>query len=109
MDFDKYVELSEETAIYPSDRELPIYPVLGLVGEAGEVAEKVKKAIRDDGGELTDEKLEELIDEIGDVVWYIAALCRDLDISLDYVARHNLEKLLDREERGVLQGSGDDR
>jgi NTP pyrophosphatase (non-canonical NTP hydrolase) len=110
MNFDDYQNATEETAIYPS--EVPdhvdtglLYVTLGLQGEAGEVAEKVKKAIRDDNPE----KLDEARDELGDVLWYLTRLCEELDVSLADVAAGNVEKLLDRKDRDVLHGSGDSR
>jgi len=85
------------------------YPTLGLAGEAGEISNKVKKIMRDDCGVVTDEKREDLIGELGDVMWYLAALATELGIDLDEVAEKNIEKLFSRKERGKLQGSGDDR
>ncbi len=86
-----------------------IYPTLGLVGEAGEIAEKVKKMIRDDGGKLTAERRDLLKKELGDVLWYLAQLCTELGFDMDEVANHNLEKLFSRKDRGKLGGDGDTR
>ena len=85
------------------------YPILGLVGEAGEIANKYKKVLRDDEGKLTDEKREALIDELGDVMWYTAALARDLGTNLEEVCRKNLSKLGARLAAGTIKGSGDKR
>jgi NTP pyrophosphatase (non-canonical NTP hydrolase) len=85
------------------------YPILGLLGEAGELANKYKKVIRDDNGILSMDKREALIDELGDVLWYATALADDLGISLGEVAQRNYKKLKSRRERGVLKGSGDNR
>jgi NTP pyrophosphatase (non-canonical NTP hydrolase) len=85
------------------------YPILGLAGEAGEIANKYKKVLRDDEGKLTDEKREALIDELGDVLWYCAALARDLGTDLEQVARKNLSKLGERLAKGTIKGSGDKR
>ena len=85
------------------------YPALGLCGEAGEAAEKVKKALRDDGGVLTDERRAALAAELGDVLWYVAQLATEAGLDLDAIAEENLSKLLSRQERGVLAGSGDTR
>ena len=103
MDFKEYQELAAKTAIYPKEHKI-IYPALGLSGESGEVAEKVKKFIRD--GNLDRNALAK---ELGDVLWYISALARDLEIDLDDVAKLNIEKLQSRAERGTLRGSGDNR
>ena len=104
MIFNEYQAKAKETAIY----NLPIiYPTIGLNGEAGEVAEKVKKMIRDDGGILTEERRQSIIKELGDVLWYLAAIASDIDVSLEEVARHNLEKLNLRKKKGVLKGDGD--
>jgi len=105
MDFNTYQALAKRTAIYPRAHQI-IYPTLGLCGEAGEVAEKIKKALRDKNG-LFDRQA--LLKELGDVLWYLANLSADLDIPLDDVARANLEKLADRACRDVLGGEGDER
>lgn len=83
--------------------------ILGLVGESGEVAEKYKKIIRNQAGELTEENRRELAKELGDVLWYIAVLARYLDTDLEEVALVNLEKLADRKQRNVIASSGDNR
>jgi len=106
--FDLYQHLASETAIYPEEQRIT-YPALGLCGESGEVAEKVKKLFRDDNGELSEERREALKKEIGDCFWYLAALAKDLDISLADAAHANLVKLFDRRDRGVLKGDGDNR
>jgi NTP pyrophosphatase (non-canonical NTP hydrolase) len=109
MDFSEYQSLSRRTATYPHAGEDMTYPALGLCGEAGEVAEKVKKTIRDDGGVLSDERREALSRELGDVLWYLAQLATEAGLELESIAADNLDKLLSRHERGVLRGSGDDR
>ena len=102
MTFDEYQEFARLTAIYPEDVKV-VYPTLGLCGEAGEVAEKIKKHMRD-GRSLVGVGL-----ELGDVLWYISALADDLGITLEEVAQANIDKLASRMERGKLGGSGDDR
>ena len=102
-DFNSYQRNASKTAIYPDEHRI-LYPALGLAGEAGEVANKVKKIIRD--GKLDKSALGA---EIGDCLWYIAALCRDLNLDLGEIAKANLEKLQDRKARGTLKGSGDKR
>lgn len=87
----------------------PIYPTLGLCGEAGEVADKVKKVIRDDNGVFSDPVRESLKLELGDVLWYVAQLASELGFDLDTIARANLEKLASRAARNVIAGSGDQR
>lgn len=99
-----YQSEARQFAIYPEEAEV-VYPALGLAGEAGEVAEKVKKSIRGDGQLDADEVAKEL----GDVLWYIANLASDIGISLDTIAEKNLEKLKSRKERQVIKGSGDNR
>jgi NTP pyrophosphatase (non-canonical NTP hydrolase) len=86
-----------------------VYPTLGLVNEAGELAGKVKKIFRDRGGVVSDDDRRALTLELGDVLWYLAELCTQLGVSLDDVATANLEKLRSRAERGTLAGDGDDR
>jgi NTP pyrophosphatase (non-canonical NTP hydrolase) len=107
MKLSEYQRRSRSTAVYPDAGSNLTYPALGLCGEAGEAAEKVKKAIRDDGGVLTDERREALAAELGDVLWYVAQLATEARLDLDELAESNLEKLLSRRERAVLQGSGD--
>lgn len=109
MNFDEYQKKAIETAIYPNRGESLIYPVLGLGGETGEIQEKVKKMLRDKGGVLDEETRQALIRELGDVLWYAAAIAFELKTSLDHVAQVNIEKLMSRKARGVLGGSGDQR
>ena len=105
-----YQNKSQETAIYPKENNMDlIYTVLGLTGEAGELANKVKKIIRDDDGKLRPEVKKALQDELGDVLWYIAGVAKALNISLDEVAFRNLAKLQSRKDRGKIGGSGDNR
>ena len=108
MELSEYQLLSRHTAEYPREAWLA-YPALGLAGEAGEVAEHAKKAIRDDGGAITDERREALAKELGDVLWYVSQLASELGLELDEIAADNLEKLFSRQRRGVLSGSGDNR
>ena len=107
-DLDMYQEVAKTTAIYPREQAI-IYPTLGLTGEAGEVANKVKKIIRD-GSNKNDEKLvSEIKAEIGDCLWYIAVLADDFNIKLSDIASTNLEKLANRKKKGTIHGSGDKR
>lgn len=108
-DFDKYQEECGKTAVYPKVGEKFIYPLLGLQGEAGEVSEKIKKIFRDNNGKLTSEKREEIKKELGDVLWYLAQLSKELGIKFSDVARENLEKLSSRLSRGTVHGDGDNR
>lgn len=128
-DLDNYQRLATGTAVYPGQGSPLglIYAALKLNGEAGEFAEHVGKALRDDhlfkGSEydefgevydhgyvgLTANRRDLLVKEVGDVLWYLAAICTELDINLSDAANANLRKLYDRKARGVLQGSGDRR
>jgi NTP pyrophosphatase (non-canonical NTP hydrolase) len=108
VELSEYQRLARRTAQYPREAWLT-YPALGLAGEAGEVAEHAKKAIRDDGGVLSDERRAAMSKELGDVLWYVAQLASELGLELDEIAQANLEKLLSRQRRGVLSGSGDER
>lgn len=113
MKIEEYEEATLETAIYPrgkcADERLPevgvLYCTLGLVGESGEVAEKIKKAIREGDPEYIDEAE----DELSDVLWYLARLADELGVSLEELAERNLEKLQDRKDRGKIEGKGDNR
>ena len=102
-----YQKMAMETAIYP----LPIiYPALGLAGEAGEVADKVKKVIRDKNSDFTNVDTKHAIaEEIGDVLWYCATLANDIGFDLETIGQMNYDKLHSRQERGMLHGSGDNR
>jgi NTP pyrophosphatase (non-canonical NTP hydrolase) len=103
LDFRSYQDMASETAIYKAEHQV-IYPALGLAAEAGEVANKVKKILRDGKFDRS-----AIADEVGDCLWYIAALCRDLNVDMKELAKGNLRKLHDRKARGVIQGSGDKR
>lgn len=113
MKMNEYQDFTMNTALYPGAGEGTMdaisYTTLGLVGEAGEIANKVKKIIRDSGGVVTDEIKGILAGEIGDVLWYTARLAAEIDYPLDNVAEANIAKLLDRRARGVVTGSGDNR
>lgn len=111
MNFSEYENRASKTAIYPGKKSVIgiAYASLGLSGEAGEVAEKIKKCIRDEQGIMSDERRAALKKELGDCLWYLNAMAQELDLSLTEIAEANLEKLESRQERGTLQGSGDDR
>lgn len=108
LTFNEYKEQAITTKIYPDGLAIP-YVTLGLLGEAGEVAEKVKKVIRDDGGVFSDEKKTMLGKEIGDVLWYCAALADELGLDFGQIAQDNIDKLQARKNNGTLRGSGDNR
>lgn len=108
MTINEYQKCALETAVYPEQFNV-IYPALGLAGEAGEVADKIKKVIRDEEFNISDEKRKAIAMEIGDVLWYCATLAYDLGYDLDTIARMNYEKLKSRKERGKIGGSGDER
>jgi NTP pyrophosphatase (non-canonical NTP hydrolase) len=113
LSFDEYLFKALKTASYPDLGKNLIYPALSLCGEAGEVAEKIKKLWRNKGitsGEnLSPEEKAALELELGDILWYIAAMCFELGLSLEYIAMRNLIKLEDRKERGVIKSEGDNR
>lgn len=108
MKLDMYQVKAQQTAVYQV-RDGLSYCALGLAGEAGEVADIVKKVLRDDGGHLTKKAELALAKELGDVLWYVANLAGELGIPLSVIADINLTKLEDRQKRGVLGGSGDNR
>ncbi|MCM1075975.1 MAG: nucleoside triphosphate pyrophosphohydrolase family protein [Roseburia sp.] len=108
MNINEYQAAALTTAVYPTDKKI-IYPALGMCGEAGEVADKVKKVIRDNAQDFTAEKKREIAKEIGDVLWYCAVLSHDLGFTLEEVAQMNIDKLKSRKERGKIGGSGDNR
>lgn len=116
MNFNEYQKLALKTDSYPNSgknikvTELAfLNKVLGLVGESGEVAEKIKKILRNQDGEMSAEDKQELIKELGDVLWYIAALTSYLGFDFDTVAKNNINKIQDRAKRGVIKSQGDNR
>lgn len=107
--FNNYQQATAQTAKYPSDQALE-YLSLGIASEAGEVAGKMKKWIRDGDAKMTREEwVQAMSSEIGDVLWYAARLADELDLSLSQIAEDNMNKLLDRKARGMIGGSGDNR
>ena len=113
LGFNDYQKQAWELAQYPQSGKNLVYPALGLVGESGEVAEKVKKLWRNQGimsaGLASEDFKTELIKEISDVLWYAAALASELDTDLEHVAQVNLDKLNSRQLRGVIKSEGDNR
>ena len=103
MDFKEYQRKAVSFAVYPATHKV-LYPTLGLCGESGEVAEKVKKQVRD--GVFN---RHEVAKELGDVLWYLANICNDIGYNLDEIADLNISKLSSRKGRHVIQGSGDNR
>jgi NTP pyrophosphatase (non-canonical NTP hydrolase) len=109
MTFDEYQTAALRTARRHDDKNELIHLVLGLVGESGEIAEKFKKWVRDQASDETKLDIDDLKKELGDVLWYVAVLAQYLGVGLDDIATQNIAKLADRQQRGVLKGSGDNR
>lgn len=110
MTLDEYQKQALVTAVFTDDKFKDLaHWVLGITGEAGEIAEKIKKIIRDKNGELSFDDKEELIKEIGDVMWYLAVLTKHLGYDFDEVGDRNIAKLRSRHARGKIGGSGDNR
>ena len=117
LDFRTYLKEAHTTSKYPYGQiegsELYpakwIYPALGLAEEAGEVAGKFAKAVRDCSGMIDSERKEAIKKELGDVLWFVAELCTVMEVDMSEVAAINLQKLASRQARGVINGSGDDR
>ena len=108
LDFATYQQQAQTTAVYPGRGEGNYtYPALGLAGETGEVCEKLKKAIRDEGGAISSERKALLAKELGDVLWYIAALSTELGLSMEEIAAGNLAKLAARKAQHKIHGDGD--
>ncbi len=109
VNFAEYQEKARLTAKYPVIGHAVIYPTLGLTNEAGEVSGKIKKIFRDKEGVISESDRAALLGELGDVLWYLAQVSTELDLSLDEIAEHNIAKLLDRQARGKIHGDGDNR
>jgi len=109
MEFNSYQITASKAAIYPNIGQNITYPALGLCGEAGEIAEKIKKIYRDEQGKISPETRQALTKELGDVLWYISAMCGELGVELEEVALLNLQKLNKRKETNTLNGNGDNR
>lgn len=112
MSLDHYQLCAGDTALYPNRKTTAglVYCILGLAGEAGEIANKAKKILRDHNGILTFEMRERLIDELGDVLWYVSQVATELHgTPLEDVARRNLEKLQKRQQKDAIHGEGDNR
>ncbi len=109
MTFKEYQKLSRKTAIYPGVGKNFVYPALGLSGESGEVAEIVKRIIRDKKGVVDQNSKAEISRELGDVLWYLTQLATEFGISLEEIASNNIKKLKSRKDRGLLHGKGNNR
>ena len=109
MNFTDYQQKARVTAKYPVIGHGVIYPTLGLTNEAGEVAGKIKKIFRDKDGVIGEAEKDALKAELGDVLWYLAQVATELDLSLDEIAEANIAKLLDRQARNKINGDGDNR
>ena len=107
--YGKYQEQSRKTYGDIKTDDPIVYPTLGLVNEAGEVAGKIKKIFRDKAGIISEEDRQSLKGELGDVLWYLTQICTNLDLTLEEVAEYNLDKLFSRLDRGVIKGEGDNR
>ncbi len=109
MTFREYQLKARETANFPDKDNAFIYTALGLMGEAGEVAEKIKKIWRDKNKIVSEHDKEEINKEMGDVLWYLSQLAEELNINFDDVAQTNLNKIQSRAARQVINGAGDNR
>ena len=111
MKVQEYEEKVQRTALYPRKNlwQILTYLSLGLAGEAGEISNKMKKILRDDRGRLTQERRQQIRDELGDVLWYITRLANELGFSLEEIMRANNNKLLKRLQKNTLKGEGDNR
>jgi len=109
LTFAQYQKAAMTTAVYPVIGGPEIYPALELANEAGEVAGKIKKIYRDKGGEYAPSDRDSIVGELGDCLWALSQIATELGLSLDRIARLNLDKLQSRQARNVLGGSGDNR
>lgn len=108
MTLNEYQIEAAKTVCY-DEKYAVVYPTLGMAGEAGEVADKVKKVLRDKDGVFSDETKTEIAKEIGDVMWYVAILSKDLGFDLEKICQMNVDKLRSRQQRDMLHGNGDNR
>ena len=106
MNFNEYQKIARSTAVYPEEYKV-VYPALGLCGEAGEVADKIKKTIR--GDRPLEEVIGNIADELGDVLWYLAILADDLEVDLEDIVQNNIDKLQRRMKSNKIKGDGDNR
>jgi NTP pyrophosphatase (non-canonical NTP hydrolase) len=113
MTFENYQQRAYDFSLNTKFKELPetnfVYPALGLAEEAGEVAGKIAKALRDKKADFDSKFKDELKKELGDVLWFVAELCTQFNLDLEDVAKSNIEKLCSRKQRNVIQGNGDNR
>lgn len=109
MELNDYQIESRKTALYPNVGNNFVYPALGLCGETGEVAEKIKKIIRDNNGIADLERINDIKKELGDVMWYVAQLATELNLTLGDIAQTNIDKLQERMKNNLIHGSGDNR
>jgi len=109
LTFNEYQLKAKETALYPNLGKNPYYPALGLSGEAGEIANKIKKIMRDKNDIISDEDRDDIKKELGDVLWYVAAVADEFGLKMGEIAEKNYEKLKKRLEEGKIQGNGDNR
>jgi NTP pyrophosphatase (non-canonical NTP hydrolase) len=107
MEFKEYEEVAMSTKVGWNNNEI-LYPLIGMCGETGEVADKIKKVIRDKNGDFSEDKIE-ILKEIGDTLWYMTALCNDLGYSLEDAANINLYKIIKRRTENTIHGEGDNR
>jgi len=105
MTFEEYQNKAKETAIYKHFKLL--YPIVGLAGEVGEFCNKFGKIMRDDEGVISPEQKDDLIKELGDVLWFVSQVATDLDVELEEVVRTNVRKLEKRKRNNTIRGTGD--
>lgn len=108
MTFNEYQQQALKTAIYPQNYKI-VYPSIGLSGETGEVSEKIKKVLRDNNGNFSKDKCQEIAKELGDCLWYISAMANDIGYTLDEIAEMNINKIVIRQQNNQIHGNGDDR
>ncbi len=111
MELNEYQQKAAESSVYPASGTFGgvLYAVVALTGEAGEIANKTKKIMRDDHGEVGELRRMELAKEMGDVLWYLAALAGELGLTLEEIAQGNLDKVMRRKHQGTIKGDGDER